>query len=105
MSPANKNKASHPSERETGIRPASSEHTPLRRPSARRAHEGTPVEDLLQDLAAIAGEVEGAEHRLKCHVQLLRRRRVTWAEIGKALSVTRQAAWQRFGGMSDGATR
>lgn len=29
-------------------------------------------------------------------VDLLRERRVSWAEIGRALGVSRQAAWERF---------
>jgi hypothetical protein len=38
------------------------------------------------------------EETLKQHVDLLRRRGVTWAQIGEALSVSRQAAWERFSG-------
>lgn len=74
---------------------------PLTRHPRLPTQEGAPVEALLEDLVTIAGELEGAEHRLRRHVQLLRRRRVTWAEIGRALNVSRQAAWQRFGGRPD----
>jgi ATP-dependent Clp protease ATP-binding subunit ClpX len=29
-------------------------------------------------------------------VELIRGRKISWAEIGKALGVSRQAAWERF---------
>ncbi|HKI73631.1 MAG TPA: ClpX C4-type zinc finger protein [Pseudomonadales bacterium] len=36
-------------------------------------------------------------------IDVLRSRKVSWAEIGNALGITRQAAWQRFGA-ADAAT-
>ena len=44
------------------------------------------VEPLRQDVAAYQG----------LNVEILRERGVTWAEIGGALGVSRQAAWKRF---------
>jgi hypothetical protein len=49
--------------------------------------------DLLGRSAAIA---EAGGDFLNRHVDALRKRDVTWADIGKALGVSRQAAWERF---------
>ena len=49
--------------------------------------------DLLGRSAAIA---DCAGDLLNSHVDTLRKRDVTWDAIGKALGVSRQAAWQRF---------
>ena len=40
--------------------------------------------------------VDAASESLKMHVDTLCGRDVKWAAIGKALGVTRQAAWERF---------
>jgi hypothetical protein len=49
--------------------------------------------DLLPDLEA---EVDASYARLHACVAQLRERRASWREIGEALEVSRQAAWQRF---------
>jgi hypothetical protein len=49
--------------------------------------------NLLKQSAAIA---DGAGEFLNRHVDALRKRGVQWAAIGKALGVSRQAAWERF---------
>jgi ATP-dependent Clp protease ATP-binding subunit ClpX len=41
--------------------------------------------------------LKSADEGLRSLVDLLRRREVSWARIGDALGVTRQAAWERFG--------
>lgn len=66
------------------------------------AFHGThDVQDLLTELPALVADERGARERLRQHVALLRRHRATWAEIGGALSISRQAAWQRFNAPSD----
>jgi hypothetical protein len=64
---------------------------------AAAAFEPERLEDLLASLPALAAEAVDAETRLRERVALLKDRRATWAEIGAALHVTRQAAWERFG--------
>jgi hypothetical protein len=59
--------------------------------------ESLPLDDLLATLATLSADAARAEVRLRERVALLRDRRATWAEIGAALGVTRQAAWERFG--------
>jgi ATP-dependent Clp protease ATP-binding subunit ClpX len=47
----------------------------------------------LKRSAAIA---DAATDFLGKHVDTLRKREVAWSEIGKALGISRQAAWERF---------
>lgn len=47
---------------------------------------------------AIARASDQTDALLTAWVAGLRRRRVPWSEIGEALGVTRQAAWERFHG-------
>jgi hypothetical protein len=51
---------------------------------------------LLATLAPSAWAVEMTREVLQQHVELLRRRGVSWAAIGAALGISRQAAWERF---------
>jgi ATP-dependent Clp protease ATP-binding subunit ClpX len=51
---------------------------------------------LLALLKAQDANVESSRARLQDSIDLLRRREVSWAEIGDALGVSRQAAWERF---------
>jgi hypothetical protein len=53
-------------------------------------------EQLLNLLGRSAAIADSAGDFLNGHVDALRRREVTWADIGKALGVSRQAAWERF---------
>ncbi|TYB54593.1 hypothetical protein FXF51_47425 [Nonomuraea sp. PA05] len=53
-------------------------------------------EDMLAMLPRQVLTVEQAERDLRAWVRLLRDRGVTWARIGRALGVSRQAAWDRF---------
>jgi len=57
-------------------------------------------EELLATLRPAAAAVGTVEETLKQHVDLLRRRGVTWEKIGEALSMSRQSAWERFSGKS-----
>ncbi|WP_407940869.1 ClpX C4-type zinc finger protein [Nonomuraea antri] len=57
---------------------------------------GMSDEDMLAMLPRQALTVEQAERDLRAWVRLLRDRGVTWARIGEALGVSRQAAWDRF---------
>lgn len=58
--------------------------------------EELPTERLLERLEAIEDTVQGKGNQLQQSVDLLRSRRVSWAVIGAALGVSRQAAWERF---------
>lgn len=55
-------------------------------------------EEMLETLRPAAATVRAVEETLKQHVDQLRRRGATWTQIGEALSVSRQAAWERFSG-------
>src|SRR5262245_1258001 len=51
---------------------------------------------LLGSLAPANASLEGVRTVLQSQVDTLRRREVSWADIGKALGISRQAAWERF---------
>jgi hypothetical protein len=51
---------------------------------------------LLGSLAPSNASLEGVRSVLQAQVEALRKREVSWAEIGKALGISRQAAWERF---------
>lgn len=55
-----------------------------------------PLGDLLDRLPVLDARVSASTQELRAWVALLRRRRASWREIGDALHVSRQAAWQRF---------
>lgn len=55
-----------------------------------------PTERLLQRLGAIEDTIQGKGNQLQWAVELLRSREVSWAQIGTALGVSRQSAWERF---------
>lgn len=59
--------------------------------------DGDDDDALLQRLAPAAGRVDAADAGLRGLVDVLRSREVSWARIGEALGVSRQAAWERFG--------
>jgi len=52
---------------------------------------------LLSTLQPSSAAVESTRALLQQHVDMLRGRGVSWDKIGRALGVTRQAAWERFG--------
>lgn len=51
---------------------------------------------LLAQLPRSSAIADAASDYLASHVATLRKREVTWELIGKALGVSRQAAWERF---------
>ena len=55
-----------------------------------------PTGRLLERLEAIEETVQGKGNQLQWTVEVLRSRAVSWAEIGTALGISRQSAWERF---------
>jgi hypothetical protein len=53
-------------------------------------------EQLLLAVKASEASVAALRSLQQAQVEALRKREVSWAEIGKALGVSRQAAWERF---------
>jgi len=51
---------------------------------------------LLQSLKPSEAAVAGMRKMLQQQVETLRSRGVSWADIGAALGISRQAAWERF---------
>ncbi|MFN8615915.1 MAG: hypothetical protein U0837_02355 [Dehalococcoidia bacterium] len=47
-------------------------------------------------LAPHAARIHAAEEGVAVHVRVLRERGVSWARIGAALGISKQAAWERF---------
>jgi ClpX C4-type zinc finger protein len=60
--------------------------------------DGMTDEEMLERLPRVAAAGAQTEASLQRLVTRLRERRVTWARIGSALSITRQSAWERFSG-------
>jgi len=69
---------------------------------AGRPHTDFPGSETLSDdallttLAPSSAAVEAVRMVLQEHIDLLRRRGVSWVRIGEALGISRQAAWERF---------
>ena len=59
--------------------------------------DSAPTETLLKTLAGHNGAFERIDGGMQDIVDILREREVSWATIGQALTVSRQAAWKRFG--------
>jgi hypothetical protein len=55
-----------------------------------------PTERFLERLGPIEETVQGKGNQLQTVVDLLRSRQVSWAQIGAALGISRQSAWERF---------
>lgn len=60
--------------------------------------ESMTDEQMLDHIPRVLAAADQVEANLRSWVQELRRRGVTWARIGKALGISRQAAWERFSG-------
>ena len=58
--------------------------------------EQLPTERLLERLQPIEELRQGKGSQLQSVVDLLRMRDVSWAQIGSALGISRQSAWERF---------
>jgi hypothetical protein len=52
--------------------------------------------ELLATLRPSAAAVDAVRDVMQQHVDLLRKRGVSWSQIGDALGMSRQAAWERF---------
>jgi ATP-dependent protease Clp ATPase subunit len=59
--------------------------------------DNAPTEALLKTLAGYNGAFERIDAAMQDVADVLREREVSWATIGQTLSVSRQAAWKRFG--------
>jgi ATP-dependent Clp protease ATP-binding subunit ClpX len=55
-----------------------------------------PTERLLERLRPIKDTLQGKGNQLQKVVEILRSREVSWAQIGGALGISRQSAWERF---------
>jgi hypothetical protein len=53
-------------------------------------------EQLLASLKPAAATVDATRAVLQSQVDTLRRRGISWEAIGRALAISRQAAWERF---------
>ena len=58
--------------------------------------EELPTQRLLERLRPIEDTIQGKGNQLQWVVELLRSREVSWAQIGDALGISRQSAWERF---------
>ena len=58
--------------------------------------DNAPTENLLKTLSGYNGAFELIDAAMQDIVDILREREVSWATIGQALAVSRQAAWKRF---------
>ena len=57
-----------------------------------------PEEELLTGLAKVQAVVSQADAAVHDYVDVLRSRGISWTQIGAALGVSKQAAWERFSG-------
>lgn len=58
--------------------------------------EGDVASDPLRYVEAVRRGVESLENTIEDAVRSARKQRFTWEEIGKALGVTRQSAWEKY---------
>jgi ATP-dependent Clp protease ATP-binding subunit ClpX len=65
-------------------------------PSKFPSDKELPTERLLERLRAVEDTLQGKGNQLQTLVELLRSREVSWAQIGAALGISRQSAWERF---------
>ena len=65
-------------------------------PAGFPAWDAITKRQLLDSLTPATAAVKATRQILQTQVDLLREREVSWAEIGAALGITRQAAWDRF---------
>ena len=59
--------------------------------------DNAPTEALLKTLSGYNGAFARIDAGMQDIVDILREREISWAMIGQALEVSRQAAWKRFG--------
>ena len=65
-------------------------------PSKRPSDQELPTQRLLERLQPIEDTVQGKGNQLQQVIEILRSREVSWAQIGAALGMSRQSAWERF---------
>lgn len=58
---------------------------------------GKAEDNPLAVISGITTGIKSMEPQLREAVAIARKQRITWEEIGEALGVTRQSAWERFG--------
>ncbi len=56
-----------------------------------------PDDALLGNLERSQAAFEASRAVLQQQIDTLRQREISWAKIGEALGISRQAAWERFG--------
>jgi hypothetical protein len=64
--------------------------------AARAPWESMTDAEILSNLPLISKTADQVEEFLVEWVELARSRKISWAQIGKAFGVSRQAAWERF---------
>ena len=65
-------------------------------PAAFAGWEAMTNEQLLESLKPSIATADAVRAVLHTQVEVLRKREVSWAAIGGALGISRQAAWERF---------
>jgi hypothetical protein len=65
-------------------------------PAAFAGWEAMTDEQLLESLKPSVANVDAVRALVQIQVEVLRKREVSWAAIGGALGISRQAAWERF---------
>ena len=65
-------------------------------PAAFAGWDAMTDEQLLESLKPSAATVDAVRAVLQNQVEALRKREVSWAAIGDALGISRQAAWECF---------
>jgi hypothetical protein len=60
------------------------------------APKDLPTERLIAQLPGVEATVRGKRTQLQWVIDELRRREVSWADIGEGLGISRQSAWERF---------
>ena len=65
-------------------------------PAAFAGWEAMTNEQLLESLKPSVATVDAVRAVLQNQVEVLRKREVSWAAIGDALGISRQAAWERL---------
>src|SRR3954447_25164523 len=61
--------------------------------------------EMLGRLPLVSGTAGQVDRYLRAWVGLIRERHISYAEIGKALGVSRQAAWERFSRVIDSSDK
>jgi hypothetical protein len=65
-------------------------------PATAAGRDAVTDEQMLAALRPAAASVDATRAVLQAQVEALRRRGISWDAIGRALGISRQAAWERF---------